>query len=282
MCEVTTQTPAPAWQEIRPAHGLLRGLDLSEVWHYREVALVLAMRELKVRYKQTTLGAAWVVVQPLAAVVLYTLVFGRLAGLPSDGLPYPVFIYAGLILWTYFSASVEAATQSLVEHRELVTKVYFPRLLAPAAATLPRLIDLGISLVAFLVLSAAYDHHPGAAFALTPVWVLATVVLAFGAGLLFSALHVRYRDVGHALSLLLQLGMFAAPVVYASSSVDGPLRVLLSFNPLTGLLDGFRWSLTGASAPPALDLISLGSGLLVVIAGLVYFQQTERRFADLI
>jgi lipopolysaccharide transport system permease protein len=279
---VTSPTAVPPWQEIRPATGLLRGFKLREVWTYRQVALVLAERELRVRYKQTVIGALWVVVQPLAGVVLFSLVFGRLAGLPSDGLPYPVFVYAGLIIWTYFSAAVEAATLSLVENRELVTKVYFPRLLAPAAATLPRLLDLGISLVAFVVLNAAYGRHLNPAAVLLPAWIVVAVAAVFSVGLLFSALHVRYRDVGHALALLLQLWMFATPVVYASSSVHGALRALLAVNPLTGLVDGFRWSLAGGPAPPAVDLLSAASGAVLLVGGLVYFQRTERRVADLI
>jgi ABC-type polysaccharide/polyol phosphate export permease len=279
---VNSPSATPAWQEIRPASGLLRGLDLREVWSYRKVALALAERELRVRYKQTTIGALWVGVQPLAGVVLFSLVFGRLAGLPSDGMPYPVFVYAGLIIWTYFSAAVEAATLSLVEHRELVTKIYFPRVLAPAAASLPRLLDLAISLVAFVIIDAAYGRHPGAAVALLPAWIAAGVLIVFSVGLLFSALHVRYRDVGHALSLLLQLWLFATPVVYASSSIKGAARVLLAVNPLTGLTDGFRWSLAGGPAPPWIDLLSAASAAVLLVAGLIYFQRTERRFADLI
>jgi ABC-type polysaccharide/polyol phosphate export permease len=272
----------PAWQEIRPASGLLRGLDLREVWSYRKVALVLAERELRVRYKQTTIGALWVAVQPLVGVVLFSLVFGQLAGLPSDGMPYPVFVYAGLIIWSYFSTAVEAATISLVENRELVTKIYFPRVLGPAAASLPRLIDLAISLVAFVIIDAAYGRHPGPAVALLPAWIAAGVLIVFSVGLLFSALHVRYRDVGHALSMLLQLWMFATPVVYSSSSIEGAPRVLLAVNPLTGLVDGFRWSLAGGPAPPLVDLVSVASAAVLFAGGLVYFQRTERRVADLI
>jgi ABC-type polysaccharide/polyol phosphate export permease len=279
---VTSPSATPAWQDIQPASGLLRGLDLRELWSYRRVALVLAERELRVRYKQTTIGALWVAVQPLAGVVLFSLVFGQLAGLPSNGMPYPVFVYAGLIIWNYFAAAVEAATLSLVEHRELVTKIYFPRVLGPAAASLPRLIDLSISLVAFVIIDAAYGRHPGLAVALLPAWIAAGVLIVFTVGLLFSALHVRYRDVGHALAMLLQLWMFASPVVYPSSSIEGTTRVLLAVNPLTGLVDGFRWSLAGGPAPPWVDLVSAASGAVLFAGGLVYFQRTERRVADLI
>ena len=275
-------TPAVPWTEIRPTTGLLGRLSVREVWSFREVAWMLAFRELKVRYKQTALGVLWVAIQPLAGVVLFTLVFGKLAGLPSDGMPYPLFVYAGLILWGYFAASAERATQSLVDDRELITKVFFPRLLAPAAALLPRLIDLVISLGVIAVAAALYGVTPGPEVVLVPVWIAGTVIVTFGAGLLFSALNVRYRDVGNAIGLLLQLWMFASPVVFASSSVHGWLRTVMSLNPLTGLLDGFRWSLLAAPAPPAVDLLSLVGAALLCTGGLVYFQRSERRFADLI
>jgi ABC-type polysaccharide/polyol phosphate export permease len=270
------------WQEIRPRHGTLDGLDAREVWSYRHLAVALVRRELKVRYKQTVIGVAWVIVQPLVGVVLFTLVFGGLAGLPSDGLPYAVFVYAGLIIWTYLSASIDGATRSLVENRELLTKVYFPRILAPAAATVPRLIDLAVSLAAFVVVAAVAGVAPGPEVLLLPLWLLLAMALALGTGALFGALNVRYRDVGQALGLTLQLWLFASPVVFASSSVEGPLRTLLALNPATGLVDGFRWSLAGATPPPLVDLLSLASGLAVLVAGLAYFLRTERRFADLV
>jgi lipopolysaccharide transport system permease protein len=274
-------TRSDAWTEIRPATGLLRGLDLAEVWAYREVALTLAARQLRVRYKQTVLGVGWVVIQPLAAVTVFTTVFGRLAGLPSDGLPYAVFALGGLVLWGYVSGSITAATQRLVDDRELVTKIYFPRVLAPFAATLPPLIDLAIGFGVLGVLMVVYGVTPGPAILLMPAWVLAAMVVALGGGMLFAALNVCYRDVGNALGFVVQTWMFVSPVVFASSSVHGFARVLLATNPVTGLLDGAHWSLGGAP-PPAVDLLSLASALVLLAVSLVHFQRVERRFADVV
>lgn len=269
------------WTEIRPATGLLRGLDVAEAWAYREVALTLAARQIRVRYKQTLLGVGWVVVQPLVAATIFTLVFGRLAGLPSDGLPYAVFVMGGLVLWNYVASTITGATQRLVDDRELITKIYFPRLLAPFAATLAPLIDLGIGLLVLAGVMTAYGTAPGFAVVLVPVWIGGAMLVAFGAGALFSALNVRYRDVGNAIGFVVQSWLFVSPVVFASGSVDGAARVLLALNPVTGLLDGMHWSL-GGTAPPAIDLLSVASALVLLAAGLVYFQRVEREFADVV
>ena len=273
---------ADRYTEIRPATGLLRGFDLREVWASRQVALTLASRQLKVRYKQTALGIAWVVVQPAVTVVVFTVIFGRLAGLPTEGIPYPVFAVAGVVLWNYVSSSVQSATQRLVQDRELITKIYFPRVLAPLASVLPPLVDLSVGIVIAAVLMAVYGVVPSVAIVLLPLWILAAVLLAFSVGMVFSALHVQYRDIGNLISFLLQLWMFTSPIVFASSSVHGPARTVLSLNPVTGLADGLRWSLLGAPAPPAVDLISLATGVAFAVVALVYFQRVERRFADVI
>lgn len=276
--------PAPRqpWTEIRPATGLLRGLDLGEVWAFRHIALILAQRQLKVRYKQAALGVAWVVIQPLVTVLVFTVIFGHLAGLPSDGIPYPVFLVAGLILWNYISSSVQGATQRLVEDRELVTKVFFPRVLAPVASVLSPLTDLSIGLAITFVMAALYSVAPSLAILLTPLWLLGAVALALSAGMLFSALHVQYRDVGQVIAFLLQVWLFTSPIVFSSTSVDGAVRVALSLNPVTGLADGLRFSLIGGPAPPPVDLLSLVTGGLLAVVGLLYFQRVERRFADLV
>lgn len=272
---------AAAWTEIKPSTGLWR-LDVRELWAYREVALSLAIRTVRARYKQTALGVGWVVIQPLAAVLVFSFIFGRVVDLPSDGLPYPIFAYAGLIAWTYFAGSLDAATKSLVEGRELITKVYFPRLLAPLASVLPRLIDFAVGLVAVAVAMVIFGVAPTLAILTLPLWIAATVLTALAGGLLLSALNVRYRDIGQAITLLIQLMLYASPVVFPASLVDGTARWILSLNPMTGVLDGFRWALVGAPPPPVQDLLSLASGLVLLLAGLVYFQRTERGFADVI
>lgn len=274
---------AGRYTEIRPATGLFRGLDLHEVWESREIAMTLASRQLRVRYKQTALGVAWVVLQPAATVVVFTIIFGRLAGLPTDGgIPYPVFVVAGVVFWNYIFNSVQAATQRFVQDRELVTKIYFPRILAPFASVLPPLMDLSVGIVISAVLMAAYGVAPSVALVLLPFWILAAVLVAFAAGMIFAALNVQYRDIGNVLGFLLQLWMFTSPIVFASSSVRGTARTVLSINPVTGLVDGMRFSLLGASAPPAVDLVSLATGLALCGCALWYFQRVERRFADVI
>lgn len=270
------------WIENAPSHAWFPRLDLAELWASRELVLVLALRNVKVRYKQTALGVGWALLQPLAGVVVFTVVMRRLAHVPSEGLPYPVFAYAGLAVWLYFTNGATAAAESLAQYRDLVTKVYFPRLLAPLAAILPGLIDLAISTLAVGVFMAVYGVAPTAALALFPLWVVAAVATTFGVGVWLSALNARYRDVRNALGFLLQVLLFATPVVYPSSLVHGSLRYLLYLNPVAGVVDGFRWSLVGATRPGLPALTSLGSGLLVLLGGLVYFARVERRLADVI
>jgi lipopolysaccharide transport system permease protein len=271
-----------AWTENAPSRGWFPRIDLPELWSSRELVLILALRNIKIRYKQTLLGVAWAVLQPLAGVAIFTIVLGRLANIPSEGIPYPVFVFAGLALWMYFSNAASAAAESLVQYRDLVTKVYFPRLLAPLAAILPGLIDLGISLLAVGVFMVVFGVVPSAAIAFVPFWILAAVLITFGVALWLSALNARYRDVRNALSFLLQIWLFATPVVYPSSLVHGGWHFLLAMNPIAGLVEVFRWSLIGAPAPGAWVLVSFAVGLLILLSGLIYFARVQRRFADFI
>jgi lipopolysaccharide transport system permease protein len=273
---------ARRWVENRAIDGWLPGLDLAEAWASREIAVVLALRNIQIRYKQTFLGVAWALLQPLAAVGIFTLIFGRLADLPSEGVPYPVFVYAGLAVWFYFSQSATLASECLAQYRELVTKVYFPRLLAPLAAVVPALVDLAISLLAVGVFMAIYGVAPTGAIVFLPLWLVALVILTFGVGTWLSALNVQYRDVRNALAFLLQLWFFATPIVYGSSLLEGGWGFLLALNPLVGLLEGVRWSLVGAPVPGPEALVSLAAGIVVLTSGIVYFGRSQRRFADLI
>ncbi|MGH3110002.1 MAG: ABC transporter permease [Gaiellaceae bacterium] len=270
------------WTENRAPAGWLPRLDLGELWRFRELAVVLAQRDLKVRYKQTVFGLAWVIIQPLAAVAIFTVVFGRLAGLPSDGLPYAVFVYSGLVLWAYFSGALDSVAQSLVQNRDLVTKTYFPALVAPLALALPGLVDLLVSLVMVAIFMVIYGVAPSAAIVLLPLWILACVVVVVSAGLWLSALNVRYRDVRHTMTFLVQIWLFASPVVYASSLVEGGWRYLYAVNPMVTVLDGFRWSLVDGPAPGAEALVSFAVVGVLLAGGLVYFLRAERRFADVI
>ena len=286
--EESARTDAPrsdgrsGWTEIRPATGLLRGLSLREVVAYRAVAAALAQRRLKARYKQTATGALWVVFQPLVTVVVFSLVFGELAGLPSEGIPYPVFVLSGLVVWNFYAGSLQGATDSLVEHQELVTKIYFPRVLAPAAAVIPPLVDMAVGAAVLGIAMLLYGVAPGLALLSIPLWILALITLTAGVGLAFAALNVQFRDVGYGLPFVIQLWLFVTPIIFPSSSVHGELRAVLALNPVTGIVDGFRWAVVGAPAPPAVDLLSIASGVALIAVSLVYFQRVERRFADVV
>ena len=276
------EAPHGDWVENRAPSGWFPRLDLRELWRFRELAVVLAERDLRVRYKQTALGIAWVVLQPVVAAAIFTVVFGRLAALPSDGLPYAVFVYSGLVMWTFFSRSLESVTQSLVQNRDLVTKTYFPALVAPVAMALPGLVDLVVSLLILAVVIAAYGVTPGASLILLPVWVGACLLVVLAAGLWLSALNVRYRDVRHTMTFLVQVWFFASPVVYSSSLVEGSWKYVYALNPMVGVLDGFRWSVADAPAPGWELVVSFAVVLVMLGGGLVYFLRAERQFADLI
>jgi ABC-type polysaccharide/polyol phosphate export permease len=270
-----------AWVENRPSRGF-RGPGLRELWRYRELGGFLALRDLKVRYKQAVFGAAWAVFQPLAGVVVFTLVFRRLAKVPSDGIPYPLFVFAGLAVWSYHASSVTRATQSLVGNAPLVTKVYFPRQLVPLAAVLPGLVDLALSLLMLGVLLAVYQTAPGWAVLTLPLWLVALVATTLGVGLWLSALNVQYRDINHAITLFIQLWLFVSPVAYPSSMVEGGWRLLYALNPMAGVIDAFRWALVRGPRPGLTLLISLAVTAVILVSGVLYFQRTERRFADVI
>jgi lipopolysaccharide transport system permease protein len=270
------------WVENKPSSGWLPALDLGELWSYRELAYFLALRELMLRYKQTFFGVAWAIIQPLAAVLVFSVVFGNFAELPSDDIPYPVFVYAGTAIWTYVSTAVSSAAGILVTDQALVTRTYFPRILAPLAAILPGLLDLLLNLVLVGVFMVIYDVVPDAALVTLPLWVLAALGVAMGAGLWLAALNVQYRDVNHVLPFLLQVWLFASPLVYPTSLLDGWERYVYALNPMAGLLDGVRWSMLSGPAPGPEALISLATGVILLVTGVLYFRRGERRFADVI
>ncbi len=272
--------PSEVWIENRPARRWSFRLDLQELWAYRELAFALASRELKLRYKQTVFGVAWVLLQPVLAAILFALIFGRAIGVPSDGLPYALFAYAGLVIWTGCSTGLGRAAESLTADRSLVTKVYFPRALAPLAALLPSALDLAIATLLAGVLLPFYGVSGGTKLVLTPLWLVAGVAVTAGPALWLSALNVLYRDVRYALNFALQAWLFLSPVVFPSSLVHGWARYLFSINPLVGVIDGFRWSLLGAPAPRIADVISLISAAVLFVTGTFYFRKVERRFAD--
>ena len=270
------------WTENRPPRRGLPRLELSEAWRHRDLGIVLAQRTLKVRYRQTLLGVAWAVLQPLAGLVIFTFVFGRLAKLPSDGLPYAVFVYPAMCLWTYVSVSVSAAAAELPQNPHLITRVYFPRILSPAAAVVPGLLDFTVALALTAVLLVIYDVAPGPQVLLVPLWMAAAAIVAFGVGTWLAAINVKYRDVRHVLPFLLQTWFFLSPMVFPSSLVSDGWRTVYALNPLVGLIDGLRWSLVDGPPPPPADLASLVSTVVIVVGGLYYFRSAEVRFADVI
>ena len=266
---------------IEPKTGWLP-VNFSELWHYRELAYILAWRDVKIRYKQTVLGAAWAVFQPLISMVVFTIFFGNLIKVPSDGLPYPIFVYAGLLPWTFFANSLTAASNSLVGQADLISKVYFPRMLIPLSSFGAFVLDFIISLLIMLAMMVWYGIYPGPALLIFPLLLLATMATALGVGMLLSALCVAYRDVKYVVPFLVQLWMYATPVIYPVSIVPEKWRWLLSLNPMSGLIDGYRSVLLDQPVEWANLLISLGVSLVFMFWGLFYFRKVERRFADIV
>ena len=255
---------------------------LQEVWDHRELLYFLTWRDIKLRYKQTALGAAWAVLQPTLTMLLFAVVFGKLASMPSDGIPYPIFVFCGLLPWQLFAYALTSSANSLVANEQLVTKVYFPRLILPISSVLAGLVDFAIAFLILLLLMAYYAIVPTAAVILLPFSVAFVLLTAVTVGLGLSALNVRFRDVRHALPFLTQVWLFATPIAYPSSLVPERYRVLFGLNPMAGVVESFRWALLGAPAPGAMLLVSI----LVVVVGfflaMTYFMRVERSFADVL
>lgn len=259
------------------------GLRLSELWDYRELLYFLVWRDVKVRYKQTTIGAAWAIIQPLMTMITFTLIFDKFAKMPSDGLPYPLFIYAALLPWNYFARSLSQSINSVVGEAHLITKVYFPRLLLPVSATLSGIIDFGISFVFLLGMMVWFGVVPTWSVLVLPLFLLLTMLTALSVGFWLSVINVRYRDVGQAIPFLVQLWMFVSPVAYPVSVVPEKWRFLYSLNPMTGVIEGFRWALLGNEIR---DLVPIAISIAVVLAllfgGIIFFKRMEETFADVV
>ena len=286
LATVATKTMAfplpgvPAFVRIEPPRGWLE-LHLREVWQYHELLYFLVWRNLKIRYKQTAIGIAWVVLQPLMTMGIFTLFFGRLAKLPSDGLPYPVFYFAALVPWTYFSTALSNCTSVVVENQHVITKVYFPRLVLPISAVVSGLVDFAIGLVVLFVVTAIYGIKPTITSLWLPVLLLLAALTALGIGLWMSALNALYRDVRYVVPFIVQFWMFASPVAYPSSLVPQRWRWLYGLNPMAGVIDGFRWALTGhGAAPGPLMLASASAVIVILLGGLFFFQRMEGNIAD--
>jgi lipopolysaccharide transport system permease protein len=267
---------------LQPSKGLVQ-LNLGEVWAYRELLYFLVWRDVKVRYKQTALGAAWAILQPVMTMIVFSVFFGRLAKMPSDGIPYPVFAFAALLPWQLFAFALSESANSLVGSQNLITKVYFPRLVIPLAAVLAGLVDFSIAFVVLLAMMAYYHIVPTAAVALLPLFIVLAVATALAVGLWLSSLNVKFRDVRYTIPFLTQFWLFATPVAYPSSLVPEKWRALLGLNPMAGVVEGFRWSLLG-NAHPSIPVLTVSGAVVVILlmGGLVYFRKTESTFADLV
>lgn len=273
-------------QIIAPARGWVP-IRLRELWEYRELLYFLIWREVKIRYKQAALGIGWAVLQPVLTMVIFSIVFGRFAGLPSDGLPYPVFAFCALLPWQLFTFALTESSNSVVANQRLITKVYFPRVIMPIAAVGVGLLDFAISFIVLLCLIGFYGAYYGLTLGgyvwTVPFWALLAVMTALGVGFWLSALNVKYRDIRYTVPFLAQLWFFATPVVYPTSIVPPEWRPLFALNPMVGVVDGFRWALLGkTTAPDATVMISIGAVCAILLAGLFYFRRMERTFADVI
>src|SRR5277367_963275 len=268
---VTRIAPPRGWFELR----------LREVWEYRELLYFFVWRDVKVRYKQTVIGVAWVILQPLMTMGVFTIFFGRLAKLPSSGLPYPVFYFAALVPWAYFAQALTNCTGIIVSNQHVITKVYFPRLILPLAAVCSGVVDLAIGFVVMIILTLSFGIHPPLTVVLLPGFIILAVLTALGVGLWTSALNALYRDVASIIPFVVQFWMLASPVAYPSSLVPVRWRWLYGLNPMAGVIDGFRWSLTGRGDPPGrMFAVSVGVVIVLLLSGVGYFQKMETTVAD--
>ena len=259
-----------------------RGVGLRELWGARELLYFLTWRDVKVRYKQTVLGAGWAILQPLLTMVVFTVFFGRLAKVPSDGLPYPIFSFAALLPWTYFAQSMAQSSNSLVASSNLLKKIYFPRLVIPLSSVLSGLVDFATAFLVLLAMMFYYRVGVTPAILMVPAFLALATFAALGVGLWLSALNVKYRDVRYTVPFLTQIWLFATPVAYPSSMLDEPWRTLFGLNPMAGVVEGFRWAILGSPPPSGMIWISIGVSAVLLYTGLRYFRKVERSFADVV
>jgi lipopolysaccharide transport system permease protein len=272
-CTATVIEPSQGWGT----------LNWGELWEYRELLYFLIWRDIKVRYKQTILGAIWAIIQPLFTMIIFSFFFGKLAKVPSDGIPYPIFAYVALLPWTFFANGLNQASNSLVGSSSLITKIYFPRLMIPLASVLSGLMDFAIAFIMLLGFIFVYKIQLVAAVIWLPLFLLLTLITTFGVALWLSALNVQYRDIRYAVPFLTQCWLFSTPIAYSSSLLNEPLRTLYSLNPMVGVVEGFRWALLGSNTTTGLMLIlSALAALMLLVSGIFYFQRMEQVFADVI
>ncbi len=267
---------------IKPSRGWV-SLKLHELWEYRELLYFLTWRDIKVRYKQTVLGAAWAIIQPFFTMVVFSLFFGRLAKIPSDGIPYPIFSYAALVPWHFFAHGLSQSASSLVTDSRLVTKIYFPRLIIPISTVLSGVVDFALAFIVLVVMMLFYGIIPTINVFWLPLFLLLALSTALGAGLWFSAMNVQFRDVRYAIPFVVQFWLFATPIAYPSSLLSEPWRSIYGINPMVGVVEGFRWALLGIdTAPGPIIVVSSLVSLILLVTGAFYFRRLEKTFADVI
>ena len=281
MTEIVKHEPTTIY--IKPSHGLA-SLNLRDLWVYRELVFFMVWRDVKVKYKQTMLGMAWAVIQPVMTMLVFTFIFGKVAKLPTDGIPYPVFSFTALLPWGLFVTALNQGSRSLVAHNNMVTKIYFPRLILPMSAVFSGLVDFAIAFVILIILMLYYKVTPAWNLLWTvPFFLLLALITALGVALWLSAVNVKYRDVNQALPFLTQIWTFITPVAYSSSVISEKWQLVYSLNPMAGVVNGFRWALLGSgNGPDAALWVSVAISILVLVTGLFYFRSTERTFADTI
>jgi len=260
---------------------------LADLWRYRELVYLLTWRDIKVRYKQTALGALWVIIQPTVSMVVFSVLFGQMLNVPSGGVPYPIFNFAALLPWNYFANSINKLSHSLVASSQLITKVYFPRLVIPISGVLSGLVDFGMAFLVLIGLMLFYQVAPTPAILLLPGFTLLALLTALGFGLWLAALNVRYRDVTYLVPFLVQVWMYVTPVLYGTTLIPERFRFLLALNPMTGVVEGFRWALLSRhladpTPPGPMFAVSIAVTLVVLVSGIVFFRNTERSFADIV
>ena len=276
------QTSTSSTTVIKPSKGWL-ALRLKDFWEYRELLYFLTWRDIKVRYKQTALGALWAIIQPFFTMVVFSLFFGRLAKVPSDGIPYPIFAFAALVPWTFFANGLSQSSNSLVGSTDLITKGYFPRLIIPVSSVLSGFIDFAIAFIVFMAMAFYYGIYPALSIILLPFLLLLGLITALGVGLWLSALNVKFRDVRYTIPFLTQFWLFATPIAYPSSLLSEPWRTIYGINPMVGVVEGFRWALLGAdTAPGAIIFVSALVSMGLLVSGAFYFKRMEKFFADII
>jgi lipopolysaccharide transport system permease protein len=257
-------------------------VDLHELWNYRELLTSFTLRDIKIRYKQTGLGFAWAIIQPLFMMVIFTIIFGGFAKIPSDGIPYPLFSFAALLPWMLFSEGLTRSTMSMVANSSIMTKVYFPRLIMPISGILSPLVDFAVSISILVLMMAYYGFVPTINVVFLPLFILFALATSLGIGLWLSALNVKYRDFQYTVPFIIQLWMYASPVVYPASMIPEAIRPLYGLNPMAGVIEGFRWALLGTEIPGSMIFVSVGVVVVLLVSGMFYFKRMEQYYADIV